>query len=729
MCMKKGVKKLTAILLAMMMGLSFTYTSYPVYAQENIETTGTSSEQTENSVAKVGDTYYDDLGEALNSAKGKTCDILKDANLTGTYVFDHPNDAVTINLNGYTISGDATLKLGGVVGSQIVGPGTINANIHVVHVYFNAPLTINGNITSGVCDFIVNGSGILRVNGNIDEFILGYRISEGAKVICTGTHPEHPSITSPLDGNELIKEPSNLQGIAGQKLSTVSLPQDWSWANGETELTSGTQTYTARFDTTNYETEYDFTNVVGYNKDQHYVERELTVNVGEAIAKVVKPDGTEVFYSDIVDAFAGAENSTLYLLDNVEYDRDSDPQERWFRPANNMTLDTNGYMLITKNLNRAYSEGNPNFHIIGNGNDKTAVKITNMFGHLTTTVSNAKIEVHNISRGSMYVKSDSSVVAINREDGTKPKIEGTATKLYLEEGADLIGEFRLLLETNTIYTNVQPDKSKYKLEVPTTLELGKTYQLDLSEVFLNHSDIVNKGKMDVSISGMDESGYITMKNGNDIAYLPISIKDIDSLTNDTVILNAEHRDPEKDKAQYYNGNGHDSTSLTIGDKLIKDISNPNGQEKPAHGTYTGTLKIKNNIDDTVKEITVVHEAAHSYKEEWVKNETNHWHECECGAKSDEAAHTFKWVIDKKATKKEKGSKHEECSVCGYKKASVEIPVVTSNTEKPDTDKPTNEKGRVQTGDQTNVGVFVFMLIVSALGIAVLAILKKRSIRK
>lgn len=37
-------------------------------------------------------------------------------------------------------------------------------------------------------------------------------------------------------------------------------------------------------------------------------------------------------------------------------------------------------------------------------------------------------------------------------------------------------------------------------------------------------------------------------------------------------------------------------------------------------------------------------------------------------------HSFQWVIDKEATATEKGSKHEECSVCGYKKAAVEIPV-------------------------------------------------------
>ncbi len=44
---------------------------------------------------------------------------------------------------------------------------------------------------------------------------------------------------------------------------------------------------------------------------------------------------------------------------------------------------------------------------------------------------------------------------------------------------------------------------------------------------------------------------------------------------------------------------------------------------------------------------------------------------------------------------------------------------------PDKDKPNNDKGSVETGDQTNVGLFTSLLTVSALGIAILAVLKKK----
>ena len=44
---------------------------------------------------------------------------------------------------------------------------------------------------------------------------------------------------------------------------------------------------------------------------------------------------------------------------------------------------------------------------------------------------------------------------------------------------------------------------------------------------------------------------------------------------------------------------------------------------------------------------------------------------------------------------------------------------------PDQNKPINDKGSVETGDPTNVGLFTSLLMISALGIAVLAISKKK----
>lgn len=59
---------------------------------------------------------------------------------------------------------------------------------------------------------------------------------------------------------------------------------------------------------------------------------------------------------------------------------------------------------------------------------------------------------------------------------------------------------------------------------------------------------------------------------------------------------------------------------------------------------------------------------HVAGEEWQKNESQHWKVCAVdGEKLEVADHTFgEWVTDNAATCTEKGKKHKECSVCGYK---------------------------------------------------------------
>ena len=81
---------------------------------------------------------------------------------------------------------------------------------------------------------------------------------------------------------------------------------------------------------------------------------------------------------------------------------------------------------------------------------------------------------------------------------------------------------------------------------------------------------------------------------------------------------------------------------------------------------------------TAVDIPKIDSHNHDYGTEWKYDSTNHWHECECGNKADITAHNFKWIVDRKATTAEKGSKHEECTVCGYKKTAVDIPKIDSH---------------------------------------------------
>ncbi len=111
---------------------------------------------------------------------------------------------------------------------------------------------------------------------------------------------------------------------------------------------------------------------------------------------------------------------------------------------------------------------------------------------------------------------------------------------------------------------------------------------------------------------------------------------------------------------------------------------------------------------------------HSYGTAWKYDDTNHWHECACGDKADTAAHTFKWVTDKEATATEKGSKHEECTVCGYKKAAVEIPATGSGSGSASQPTKPGSTGSPQTGDSSSV-LWLAILCISGGVLTVLGI--------
>ena len=126
---------------------------------------------------------------------------------------------------------------------------------------------------------------------------------------------------------------------------------------------------------------------------------------------------------------------------------------------------------------------------------------------------------------------------------------------------------------------------------------------------------------------------------------------------------------------------------------------------------------------------------HSYGTDWKYDDTNHWHECECGDKADTAAHSFQWVIDKAATKEATGIKHEECTVCGAKRS--ENTVIdklpdsgnTGNTGSGDnnTDQPGKDDSTKspQTGDSSNLIGWLAALFVSGGVLTVLGVSSKK----
>ena len=127
---------------------------------------------------------------------------------------------------------------------------------------------------------------------------------------------------------------------------------------------------------------------------------------------------------------------------------------------------------------------------------------------------------------------------------------------------------------------------------------------------------------------------------------------------------------------------------------------------------SNTLEV---IMDADKTVIVTYKSiphTHSYGADWKSDADNHWHECPCGDRKDTAAHSFKWVIDKEATATARGSKHEECTVCGYKKAAVEIPATGSAAKPSDQPDKSGNTTSPKTGDSSNLVLWSALLFIS-----------------
>ena len=144
------------------------------------------------------------------------------------------------------------------------------------------------------------------------------------------------------------------------------------------------------------------------------------------------------------------------------------------------------------------------------------------------------------------------------------------------------------------------------------------------------------------------------------------------------------------------GNKADITAHTFKQIIDKEATATEKGSKHEECTVCGYKK-------AAVDIPKIDSHSHNYGTEWSVMKQNHWHECECGNKADITAHNYKWIVDKEATATEKGSKHEECTVCGYKKTAVDIPATGVGISSDDeANKPTNTvSSEISSADQTN----------------------------
>ena len=363
--------------------------------------------------------------------------------------------------------------------------------------------------------------------------------------------------------------------------------------------------------------------------------------------------------------------------------------------------------------------------------DKVTIKQRNASGGWDNLAPDATIQADiqygveilvNAKPGYTYASLTGANVTVNGKEASE--FENPST----QSGGDMrvFHEFEVLKVVKTVKSieiTTPPTKTEYKAGEkfdPTGMVVtvhytdGTTADLSRDKYVIFYGDKLTQGQTDVTIQYNDGSGNSDIK------------------VRQTITVGAY----EGPHTHTYGGpwyadaksHWHQCTDSACPDPSgsTKDLASHTfvwKVDKAATETQTGLKHEECTVCKKVLETaTIPATHTHSYGTDWKYDDTNHWHECECRDKVDTAAHSFQWVIDKAATKKATGIKHEECTVCGAKRSENTVIAKLSdsgstgntgsgnnNTDKLGKDDSTKSP---QTGDSSNLIGWLAALFVS-----------------
>ena len=229
------------------------------------------------------------------------------------------------------------------------------------------------------------------------------------------------------------------------------------------------------------------------------------------------------------------------------------------------------------------------------------------------------------------------------------------------------------------------------------------------EAQLNHVHVFDKEVVDEQYKATDAT---CLKPATFYKSCACGEKGTETFENGRVIDHTEGTEWKSDKDNHWH------TCTVAGCGVVIDSSKAAHTPDRASATETDAVKC------SVCGYVITPALGHTHAVDTTKyesDETNHWNTCSgCSEKQNVSAHEFEWKIDKEATATEKGSKHEECKVCGYKKAAVEIPATGTPTD------PTPENpDSPQTGDNSMKGLWIALLFVSGFGVVTTTVYGKK----
>ena len=128
------------------------------------------------------------------------------------------------------------------------------------------------------------------------------------------------------------------------------------------------------------------------------------------------------------------------------------------------------------------------------------------------------------------------------------------------------------------------------------------------------------------------------------------------------------------------GHWHTCAGCTEKVDFAAHISDNGTVTKPATETEEGVKTYKCAVCDYVirtEPIPTIHEEhTHNYSTVWSYDNTSHWHECDCGDKTDIGSHISNGgIVIVQPTYNSTGLRTYSCSVCGYVMHTETIPVI------------------------------------------------------
>lgn len=532
------------------------------------------------------------------------------------------------------------------------------------------------------------------------------------------------------DGNVIVKEPSVKPTVYhdGLKLSDVKLPNGWKWENEDTSLFAGTKNHSVLFDTINYEAEYDFTGVDGYSADNHVVQRTVEVEVqkAETVINVLTDSMDKDYDKNPVNApeveVIGNTNSSTFEWFVIDSDGtswlecDEAPKNAGkYKVVIKVAADDNyksGEKEVLFNISKADNELTVSLNDWVYGEKANTPNVTAKFGDIEDVVYAYSSE-----------KNGKYTTDIPTNVGTwyiKATLKGTDNY----NDVTVIDNFNISKATNTWKEELSITGWTYndKVNAPTAkAQFGDvifTYSSEENGTYTNEVP-KNAGTYYAKATVEGTENYTGLESTPVAFEIAKAIPTYEKVTG--LVLGQGQALSKIELPEQFKWVDETITADELGTHTFKAIYTP----EDTANYETIEVEIEVEVVPTLVELNHVPTIHASDKTITVGDKFNPLKGVTAKDNEDGDLTSKIKVIKNTVDTKKAGTYNVTYKVADSQGASVTKTIkVTVKAASVDSDK---ENVSVETGDQTNVGLFISLAIISALGIAVILVLKRKKV--